>query len=142
MLRTAPLLVLALLAIAVPAASAAPPPPDVRTFTLCAPFAYIDAPAPGRVFTGTIFKGEQFRVDRSARVASGPAKGLWRHGTRTARDDRSRPQPTAPPGGSGPPRSAATHARGRRRTSHQLGLCDHTTDVRHRDARQEAAPGR
>lgn len=90
MLRTVPLLLLALLAIAVPAASeAAPAPPDVRTFTLCAPFAYIDAPAPGRVFTGTIFKGEQFRVDRSARVASGPAKGLWRHGTRTARDDKT-----------------------------------------------------
>ena len=89
MLRTVPLLVLSLLATAAPAVSAAPPPPEVRTFTLCAPFAYIDAPAPGRVFVGTIFKGEQFRVDRSARVATGPAKGLWRHGTRTARDDRS-----------------------------------------------------
>ncbi len=89
MLRTVSLLVASLLATAATPASAAPPPPEVRTFTLCAPFAYIDAPAPGRVFVGTIFKGEQFRVDRSARVASGPAKGLWRHGTRTARDAKS-----------------------------------------------------
>jgi hypothetical protein len=86
MFRTVALALLSLVAIAVPAASAAPAPPEVGTFTLCAPFAYIDAPAPGRVFVGTIFKGEQFRVDRSARIASGPAKGLWRHGTRTARD--------------------------------------------------------
>jgi hypothetical protein len=80
---------LALLAIAAPAARAVPAPPEVRTLTVCAPFAYIDSPAPGRVFVGTIFKGEPFRVDRSARVGSGPAKGLWRHGTRTARDQKT-----------------------------------------------------
>lgn len=88
MLRTVSLL-LALLAIAVPAASAAPARSETRTFTVCVAFAYIDAPSPGRVFTGTIFKGEQLVSDRSARVTSGPAKGLWRHGTRTARDDKT-----------------------------------------------------
>jgi hypothetical protein len=39
---------------------------------------------PGKLFIGTIFKGEHFHVDRSARVKSGSAKGLWHHGTRIA----------------------------------------------------------
>ena len=37
-----------------------------------------------RIFTGTIFKGEHFHVDRGVRVKSGSAKGLWRHGKRIA----------------------------------------------------------
>ena len=36
------------------------------------------------LFVGTIFKGNHFHVDRSARVKSGSAKGLWHHGTRIA----------------------------------------------------------
>jgi hypothetical protein len=68
-----------------PVASAgAAPAKHVRTLTVCAKSAYIDAPAPGRIFVGTIFKGNHFHVDRSARVKSGSAKGLWHHGTRIA----------------------------------------------------------
>jgi hypothetical protein len=68
-----------------PLASAdAAPAKHTRTLTVCAKSAYIDAPAPGKLFIGTIFKGEHFRVDRSARVKSGSAKGLWHHGTRIA----------------------------------------------------------
>src|SRR3954447_21880350 len=48
-----------------------------RTLTVCVKSAYIDAPAPGKIFVGTIFKGNHFHVDRSARVKSGSAKGLW-----------------------------------------------------------------
>jgi hypothetical protein len=55
-----------------------------RTMTVCAKSAYIDAPAPGKLFVGTIFKDNHFHVDRSARVKSGSAKGLWYHGTRIA----------------------------------------------------------
>src|SRR4051812_7336206 len=55
-----------------------------KTLTVCVKSAYIDAPAPGKVFVGTIFKGNHFHVDRSVRVKSGSAKGLWHHGTRIA----------------------------------------------------------
>ena len=55
-----------------------------RTLTVCVKSAYIDAPAPGKLFVGTIFKGEHFHVDRSARIKSGSAKGLWHHGKRIA----------------------------------------------------------
>ena len=68
-----------------PLASAdAAPAKHSRTLTLCVKSAYIDAPAPGKIFIGTIFKGNHFHVDRSARVKSGSAKGLWHHGTRIA----------------------------------------------------------
>jgi hypothetical protein len=68
-----------------PLASAdAAPATHAKTLTLCAKSAYIDAPAPGKIFIGTIFKGNHFQVDRSARVKSGSAKGLWYHGTRIA----------------------------------------------------------
>jgi hypothetical protein len=68
-----------------PLASAdAAPATHTKTLTVCAKSAYIDAPAPGKVFVGTIFKGNHFHVDRSARVKSGSAKGLWYHGTRIA----------------------------------------------------------
>jgi hypothetical protein len=62
----------------------AAPAKHARTLTVCVKSAYIDAPAPGKIFIGTIFKGEHFHVDRSARVKSGSAKGLWHHGTRIA----------------------------------------------------------
>jgi hypothetical protein len=65
-------------------ADAAAPAKHSRTMTVCAKSAYIDAPAPGKIFRGTIFKGEHFHVDRSARVKSGSAKGLWHHGKRIA----------------------------------------------------------
>jgi hypothetical protein len=55
-----------------------------KTLTVCVKSAYIDAPAPGKLFVGTIFKGNHFHVDRSVRVKTGSAKGLWHHGTRIA----------------------------------------------------------
>ena len=55
-----------------------------KTLTVCVKSAYIDAPAPGRIFTGTIFKGEHFHVDRTVRVKRGSAKGVWHHGKRIA----------------------------------------------------------
>jgi len=68
-----------------PLASAdAAPATHTRTLTVCVKSAYIDAPAPGKLFVRTIFKGNHFHVDRSARVKSGSAKGLWHHGTRIA----------------------------------------------------------
>jgi hypothetical protein len=68
-----------------PLASAdAAPAKHTRTLTVCVKSAYIDAPAPGKLFVGTIFKGNHFHVDRSARVKTGSAKGLWYHGTRIA----------------------------------------------------------
>jgi hypothetical protein len=72
-----------------PLASADTAPAKHKTLTVCAKSAYIDAPAPGNLFTGTIFKGEHFHVDRSARVKSGSAKGLWYHGSRIATGKRS-----------------------------------------------------
>lgn len=71
-----------------PLASADTAPAKHKTLTVCAKSAYIDAPAPGNLFTGTIFKGEHFHVDRSARVKSGSAKGLWHHGSRIATGKR------------------------------------------------------
>jgi hypothetical protein len=68
-----------------PLASAdAAAPKHTRTLTVCVKSAYIDAPAPGKIFVGTIFKGNHFHVDRSARVKTGSAKGVWYHGTRIA----------------------------------------------------------
>ena len=71
-------------AIAPLASADAAPATHTKTLTLCVKSAYIDAPAPGKIFIGTIFKGNHFHVDRSARVKSGSAKGLWHHGTRIA----------------------------------------------------------
>jgi hypothetical protein len=68
-----------------PLASAdAAPAKHTKALTVCTKFAYIDAPAPGKLFVGTIFKGNHFHVDRSARVKTGSAKGRWYHGTRYA----------------------------------------------------------
>jgi hypothetical protein len=47
-------------------ADAAAPAKHTRTLTACVKSAYIDAPAPGKLFVGTIFKGNHFHVDRSA----------------------------------------------------------------------------
>ena len=55
-----------------------------KTLTVCVKSAYIDAPAPGKIFTGTIFKGEHFHVDRTVHVKRGSAKGVWHHGKRIA----------------------------------------------------------
>jgi hypothetical protein len=72
-----------------PLASAdAAPAKHARTLTVCVKSAYIDAPAPGKIFIGTIFKGNHFHVDRSARVKTGSATGLWYHGTRIATSKR------------------------------------------------------
>jgi hypothetical protein len=72
-----------------PLASAdAAPAKHTKTLTVCVKSAYIDAPAPGKLFVGPIFKGNHFHVDRSARVKSGSAKGLWHHGTRIAKDGK------------------------------------------------------
>jgi hypothetical protein len=68
-----------------PLASAnAAPAKHTRTLTVCVKSAYIDAPAPGKLFVGTIFKGNHFHVDRTVHVKSGSAKGVWHHGTRIA----------------------------------------------------------
>jgi hypothetical protein len=70
------------------ASSDAAPAKHTRTLTVCVKSAYIDAPAPGKIFVGTIFKGNHFHVDRSARVKTGSAKGLWYHGTPIATSKR------------------------------------------------------
>jgi hypothetical protein len=67
------------------AASAdAAPAKHSKTLTVCVKSAYIDSPAPGKIFIGTIFKGEHFHVDRTAHVKKGSAKGVWHHGKRIA----------------------------------------------------------
>jgi hypothetical protein len=71
-------------AIAPLASADAAPAKHTKTLTVCVKSAYIDAPAPGKLFIGTIFKGNHFHVDRSARVKSGNGKGLWYHGSRIA----------------------------------------------------------
>jgi hypothetical protein len=47
------------------------------------------ATAPGKIFVGTIFKGEHFHVDRTVRVKSGSAKGVWHHGKRIATNPKN-----------------------------------------------------
>ena len=61
-----------------------------RTVTVTAKSAYVDDKAPGRVFSGTIFKGNRFKIDRVARVKTGPAKGTWYHGTATITGEHAR----------------------------------------------------
>jgi hypothetical protein len=62
-----------------------PPAPSRARKQLLSP----DAPAPGKIFVGTIFKGEHFHVDRTARVKSGSAKGVWHHGKRIATNSKN-----------------------------------------------------
>jgi hypothetical protein len=75
--------------IASTATADAAPAKHSRTMTVCVKSAYIDAPAPGKIFVGTIFKGEHFHVDRTARVKSGSAKGVWHHGKRIATNPKN-----------------------------------------------------
>ena len=58
-----------------------------HTVKVTAKSAYVDDKAPGRVFSGTIFKGNKFKIDRVARVRTGTAKArlVPRH-----RDDHRR----------------------------------------------------
>ena len=53
----------------------AAPAKHSKTLTVCVKSAYIDAPAPGKIFTGTIFKGEHFHVDRTVRVKTRQRQG-------------------------------------------------------------------
>lgn len=61
-----------------------------QTITVHDARAYVDNKAPGRVVSGTIFKGNRFKVIRTARVRSGSAKGLWYHGTATVTGEHAR----------------------------------------------------
>lgn len=61
-----------------------------QTVKVTAKSAYVDNKAPGRVFSGTIFKGNSFKIDRVARVKTGTAKGLWYHGTATITGEHAR----------------------------------------------------
>jgi hypothetical protein len=70
--------------IASAATADAAPAKHSKTLTVCVKSAYIDAPAPGKLFVGTIFKGNHFHVDRTVTVKSGSAKGVWHHGKRIA----------------------------------------------------------
>lgn len=54
-----------------------------QTVKVTATRAYVDNRAPGRSVSGTIFKGNSFKIDRTARVTSGTSKGRWYHGTAT-----------------------------------------------------------
>jgi hypothetical protein len=67
----------------------AAPAQHSKTLTVQVKSAYIDAPAPGKIFVGTIFKGEHFHVDRTVRVKSGSAKGVWYHGKRIATNSKN-----------------------------------------------------
>jgi hypothetical protein len=78
----------ALAAVAVaPAAGAAT---AGHTVTVKAKTAYVDNKGPGRYFIGTIFKGNRFRIDRTARVTHGTAKGLWYHGIATVTGEHAK----------------------------------------------------
>jgi hypothetical protein len=61
-----------------------------QTVKVTAKYAYVDNKAPGRVFIGTIFRGNRFKIDRTARVTHGTAKGLWYHGTATVTGEHAR----------------------------------------------------
>jgi hypothetical protein len=52
-----------------------------QTVKVRAKQAYVDNRAPGRVFSGTVFRGDPFKIIRTARVTHGSAKGLWYYGT-------------------------------------------------------------
>jgi hypothetical protein len=54
-----------------------------QTVTVRAKRAYVDTRAPGRVFSGTVLRGDRFKITRRARVTHGSAKGLWYYGTAT-----------------------------------------------------------
>ncbi|MEA2148381.1 MAG: hypothetical protein QOD69_211 [Solirubrobacteraceae bacterium] len=70
-----------------PAANAAGPGQTVK---VTADHAYVDNKAPGRVVSGTIFKGNKLVIKRTARVKKGSAKGLWYYGTATVTGEHAR----------------------------------------------------
>jgi hypothetical protein len=74
-------------AVAAPSASAAS---AGQTVTVTAKHAYVDNKAPGRAVSGTIFKGNRFKIDRVARVTHGTAKGLWYRGTATVTGEHAK----------------------------------------------------
>jgi len=59
-------------AVVAPAAGAAT---AGQTVKVTAESAYVDNKAPGRVVSGTIFRGNRFKIHRIARVARGSAAG-------------------------------------------------------------------
>jgi hypothetical protein len=61
-----------------------------QTVKVTAKYAYVDNKAPGRVVSGTIFRGNRFKIDRAARVTHGTAKGLWYHGTATVTGEHAK----------------------------------------------------
>ena len=61
-----------------------------QTVKVTAKKAYVDNKAPGRIASGTIFKGNRFKIDRIARVTHGTAKGLWYRGTATVTGEHAK----------------------------------------------------
>jgi hypothetical protein len=61
-----------------------------QTVKVTATRAYVDNKAPGRVVSGTIFKGNRFKIQRVARVTHGSAKGLWYLGTATVTGEHAK----------------------------------------------------
>ena len=88
-LATAAVAALGASTIASAATADAAPAKHSKTLTVCVKSAYIDAPAPGKLFVGTIFKGNHFHVDRTVTVKSGSAKGVWHHGKRIATNSKN-----------------------------------------------------
>jgi hypothetical protein len=74
-------------AVVAPAAGAAT---AGQTVKVTAKSAYVDNKAPGRVVSGTIFRGNRFKVRRVARVTHGSAKGLWYLGTATVTGEHAK----------------------------------------------------
>lgn len=61
-----------------------------QTVKVTAERAYVDNKAPGRVVSGTIFRGNRFKIHRIARVTRGSAKGLWYRGTATVTGEHAK----------------------------------------------------
>jgi hypothetical protein len=74
-------------AVVAPAAGAAT---AGQTVKVSAKYAYVDNKAPGRVVSGTIFRGNRFKIDRTKQVTHGTAKGLWYHGTATVTGEHAK----------------------------------------------------
>jgi hypothetical protein len=54
-----------------------------QTVKVTADHTYVDNKRPGFIIIGTVSKGDKFKIDRTARVKTGSAKGLWYHGVAT-----------------------------------------------------------
>jgi hypothetical protein len=61
-----------------------------QTVKVTADHAYVDNKRPGFIITGTVFKGDKFKIDRTALVKKGSAKGLWYHGVATITGDHAK----------------------------------------------------